>query len=98
MMLDIAKRERCAGLVMRRFLNTQNLHQLSLLPGFSRSTYLSDSVGLGAVGDLGGAGAVGGVLLNDLSDDGDVAVVVASRDAGGSGKNGSNGELHFVGN
>lgn len=53
-----------------------------------------DGPGLGAVGDLGGLGAEGGVGLDDLGDDGDVGV------GGGNtsdGKDGGNGELHFVG-
>lgn len=58
------------------------------------SSYSSDSVGLAAVGDGGGLRAVGGVLVDDLSDDGDVL-------GPGVGANGSSDEssgvLHFVG-
>ena len=53
---------------------------------------LSDGVGLAAVGDLSGTGAVGGVDVDNLGGVGDVA---ASRDSGGSGQDNSSGELHF---
>lgn len=59
--------------------------------------YLSDGVGLAAVGDLGSEGAVGGVGVNDLGHNGDVARRnVDGGDANG-GENDSSGELHFVG-
>lgn len=56
--------------------------------------YGSDGVGLGAVGDLGRSRAVGGVLVDDLSDNSHVL-------GPGVGANGSSDEsnsvLHFVG-
>lgn len=63
----------------------------------SSRKYLSDGVGLAAVGDLGSEGAVGDVGLDDVGDDGDVARRnVDGRDADG-GESDSSGELHFVG-
>lgn len=59
--------------------------------------YLSDGVGLAAVGDLGSKGAVGGVLVDNVGNNGDVARGnVDGRDADG-GEDDSSGELHFVG-
>ena len=58
---------------------------------------LSDSVGGAAVGDLGRAGAVGDVGLDDLSDNGDVALGVVSRGASGGSENDGSGELHLDG-
>lgn len=59
--------------------------------------YLSDGVGLAAVGDLGSVGAVGDVLVNDIGNNGDVARRnVDGRNANG-GESDSSGELHFVG-
>lgn len=49
------------------------------------------------MGDLGSEGAVGGVGVDDLGHDGDVARSnVDGRDADG-GESDSSGELHFVG-
>lgn len=66
---------------------------------FQDSSYLSDGVGVGAIGDLGGARAVGLVRGNDLS--GVLSGVgrgvgnrVGGRDASGESNSG-NGELHF---
>lgn len=58
---------------------------------------LSDSVGGAAVGDLGRAGAVGDVGLDDLSDNGDVALGVVSRGASGGSESDGSGELHLDG-
>lgn len=57
---------------------------------------LGDGVGLVTVGDLGGLRAVGGVLVNDLGDDSDVASV-AGGGASGSGEDSSDSELHLDG-
>lgn len=65
------------------------------LVGVAKS-YLGDSVRLGAVGDLGGSRAVGGVHVNDLGDDRGVALVVG-RGASSGGEDDGSGELHLVG-
>ena len=55
---------------------------------------LSDGPGLGAVGDLSRTRAVGGVDVNDLGGDSDVAV---GSGASGGGKDSGDSELHCGG-
>jgi len=55
-----------------------------------------DSVGLGAVGDFSRPRAVGGVHVDDLGGDGDIATIDVGVDANGSSDK-SNSVLHFVG-
>lgn len=65
--------------------------------GDGQGGLLGDGVGLGAVDDLGGTGAVGDDLVSGDSGVGHVAVVVSGRDANGGDGKGGDRELHLDG-
>lgn len=65
--------------------------------GDGDDTGLGDGDGLVTVGDLGGLGAVGGVALDNLSDDNGTVLAVGGSARDGGEKGSSDRELHLDG-
>lgn len=65
--------------------------------GDGDDTGLGDGDGLVTVGDLSGLGAVGGVALDDLSDDDGTVLAVGVRARDGGNEGSSDRELHLDG-
>jgi len=81
--------------VLRGSLGLDGLLDGARAVGDGDDTGLGDGDGLVTVGDLSGLGAVGGVALDNLSDDDGTVTVVGVRARDGGSEDSSDRELHL---